>query len=94
MRKELSCSTLDDLLEVKTEGPSFSNFSADSALDLWWKDSTGRRVNQKPRKEYQKRKQSSAHAASDSEDESSETELDLETWDSLFCEGTVKDPTS
>ena len=46
-RTNLSCSTLDDLLEVKTEGPSFSNFSADSALDLWWKDSTGRRIKQK-----------------------------------------------
>ncbi len=47
-RTKLSGSTLDDLLEVKVEGPSLDNFSADAAIELWWKDSTGRRVNQKP----------------------------------------------
>ena len=83
-RTNLSCSTLNDLLEVNTEGPSLSNFLADSAVDLWWSDSSsGRRVNQKPRKEYRKRKQSSTQAASDSED-GSETELDLDIWDSWF----------
>ena len=45
-RTNLNCSTLNDLLEVKTEGPSVNNFSADAAMELWWKDSTGRRVNQ------------------------------------------------
>ena len=45
-RTNLSCSTLDDLLEVNTEGPTLSNFSADAAVDLWWSDSSsGRRVN-------------------------------------------------
>ena len=34
----LSVSTLNDLMEVKTEGPSLSNFSSDVAMDLWWKD--------------------------------------------------------
>ena len=47
-RTNLNSSTLDDLLEVKAEGPPLSGFSADAAVDLWWKDSTGRRVNQKP----------------------------------------------
>ena len=68
-----------------------SNFSADVAIELWWKESTGRRVHQKPRKEYRWRKQTSSHEAeaSASEEESSETELDLETWDDWFCEGTT-----
>ena len=82
-RTNLSCSTLDDLLEVNTEGPTLSNFSADAAVDLWWSDSSsGRRVNQKPRKEYRKRKQTStvAHTSGDSKNES-ESELDLDTWD-------------
>ena len=71
-RTNLSCSTLNDLLEVNTEGPTLSNFSADSAVDLWWSDSSsGRRVNQKPRKEYRRHKPSSTetHASSDCESE-------------------------
>ena len=36
-RTNLNCFTLNDLLEVKTEGPSVSNFSADAAMELWWK---------------------------------------------------------
>lgn len=83
-RTNLSCSTLNDLLEVNTEGPTLSNFSADSAVDLWWSDSSsGRRVNQKPRKEYRRRKESSTHVSSDSEDVS-ETELDIDAWDNWF----------
>ena len=75
-RTNLSCSTLNDLLEVNTEGPTLSNFCADSAVDLWWSDcSSGRRVNQKPRKEYRRRKQSS----STSGDSESENKLDLDT---------------
>ena len=83
-RTNLSCSTLNDLLEVNTEGPTLSNLSADSAVDLWWSDSSsGRRVNQKPRKEYRRHKPSptETHASSDCE---SETELDLDTWDDWF----------
>ena len=33
-RTNFSCSTLNDLLEVNTEGPTLSNFSADAAVDL------------------------------------------------------------
>ena len=84
-RTNLSCSTLNDLLEVKTEGPTLSNFSADAAVNLWWSDcSTGRRVNQKPRKEYRRHKQSSSTVASTSGDSESENELDLDTWDDWF----------
>ena len=54
-RTNLSCSTLNDLFGVNTEGPTLGNFSADAAVDLWWSDcSSGRRVNQKPRKEYRR----------------------------------------
>ena len=78
-RTNLSCSTLNDLLEVNTEGPTICNFSADAAIDLWWSDcSSGRRVYQKPRKEYKRRKQSSSATQGDSE---SENELDLDIWD-------------
>ena len=81
-RTNLSCSTLNDLLEVNTEGPTICNFSADAAIDLWWSDcSSGRRVNQKPRKEYKRRKQSSSATQDDSE---SENELDLDIWDDWF----------
>ena len=81
-RTNLSCSTLNDLLEVNTEGPSLNDFSADAAVDLWWSDClTGRRVNQKPRKEYcQRRKENSEH----SESEESENELELQQWDDWF----------
>ena len=51
-RTRLNTSTLDDLLEIFVEGPPFKDFSADSALELWWKDScTSRRPNQGPRKD-------------------------------------------
>ena len=74
------------MLEVNTEGPTLSNLSADTAVDLWWSDSSsGRRVNQKPRKEYRRQKQTStvAHTSGDSKNES-ESELDLDTWDDWF----------
>ena len=82
-RTNLKCSTLNDLLEVNTEGPTLSSFSADAAVDLWWGDCLhGRRVNQKPRKEYRRHSRSS-RVADDSETES-EGELDLDTWDDWF----------
>ena len=84
-RTNLSCSTLNDLLEVNTEGPTLSKFSADAAVDLWWSDcSFGRRVNQKPCKEYRRHKQSSSTVAHTSGDSESENELDLDIWDDWF----------
>ena len=78
-RINLNCSTLNDLLEVNTEGPTLKDFSADAAVDLWWTDcSSGRRVNQKPRKNYRRR------ARETSEHSESENELDLQQWDSWF----------
>ena len=86
-RTNLSCSTLNDLLEVNTEGPSLTNFSADAAVDLWWIDcSSGRRVNQKRRKEYRrhKKRNSSSTVTNTSDDSESENELDLDIWDEWF----------
>ena len=94
-RTNLSCSTLNDLLEVNTEGPTLSNFCADAAVNLWWSDcSSGRRVNQKPRKEYRKRKQSSSTVADTSDDSESENELDLDTWDDWFHTDSPDSPDS
>ena len=74
-RTNFSCSTLNDLLEVNTEGPTLNNFTADAAVDLWWSDcSSGRRVNQKLRKEYRRRQN---HELSESEESEAE-ELDLQ----------------
>ena len=39
-RTNLNVSTVNDLLEVSTEGPSLSSFSADAAIDLWWSDTS------------------------------------------------------
>ena len=38
-RTSLGSSTLSNLLEVNAEGPTLANFSADSAVNLWWSDS-------------------------------------------------------
>ena len=49
---------MNDVMEINTEGPnSLGNFTEDPAIELWWKDcSTTRRVEQRPRKKYRKRK--------------------------------------
>ena len=83
-RTSLHCSTLNDLLEINVEGPPLASFSADEAIDLWWNACTGRRPNQKPRKEYRRRKSTTTNTDSDSS--GSEPELALETLDSWFCD--------
>ena len=74
---------------MKVEGPPFSKFSADAAVELWWKDCS-RRVQQKPRKRYKKikpKQTSSAKALTDNSSESDEdsdnSEL-LTLWDDWF----------
>ena len=58
------------------------NFSRVWIEGSWWSDcSSGRRVNQKPRKEYRRHRQSSSIALDDSE---SENELGLDTWEDRF----------
>ena len=58
-RSSLCTSTLDDLMEINMEGPALESFTADSAVDLWWKDTT-RRPNQKEQKDYAPRESSSS----------------------------------
>ena len=45
-RTSLKNQTLNDLMEIKVEGPSLGQFNPDHAIDLWYKDTcTPRRVN-------------------------------------------------
>ena len=37
-RSSLLITTLNDLLEINTEGPALENFSSSAAVDLWWAD--------------------------------------------------------
>ena len=34
----LNISSMNDVTEINTEGPSLGNFTADPAIELWWKD--------------------------------------------------------
>ena len=80
--------------EIFVEGPPFKDFSADSALELWWKDScTSRRPNQGPRKVYRQRYTSSNdgnRSTSTSDSVTSDTEgqnsIALDDWDEIFLE--------
>ena len=83
-KTSLSCLTLNDLLEVNVEGPTLSDFSPDQAVDIWWSScQSGRRVDQKPRKEYHRNQKTTGEASSDFEEE---TEVDIDKWDSWFGE--------
>ena len=78
-RTSMSVSTLDDLLEIFVEGPPLDQFSADSAVELWWTSCrTTRRVNQSARKPYRQR--ASCRTAETEE----EMPLALDEWDTLF----------
>lgn len=86
-RTSLNTDTLDDLLEVFVEGPSLRDFSADSAVDLWWKDScTSRRPNQGPRKAYQEVVHLQVSGdSSESQDIGTEVStISLDDWDDGF----------
>lgn len=87
-RTNLNTSTLRDLLEIKVEGPSLSDFNAKHAVELWWKDcQTTRRVNQAPRKEYRPRVASSSGEEgplSTSTCASSSSDDTLSDWDNWF----------
>ena len=99
-RTSLNTSTLDDLLEIFVEGPPLTDFSADSAVDLWWKDCcTTRRPNQGARKPYRLQHSSrspssssdagpsSSSASEDLEPESESQEtISLNDWDDLFMQ--------
>ena len=83
-RTNLQNDTLHALLEICVEGPPLSTFSADSAVDLWWRScSTTCRVNQNPRKEYRQREK-----VNDEEDDSGSSDDEvtsfLDDWDDWF----------
>ena len=91
-RTNLHTTTLHDLFEINVEGPPLELFNADAALDIWWKDSSsGRRVNQKERQQYQPRKQLDAQGTSGDSSEagldhsiSEPLSLTLDIWDDFF----------
>ena len=90
-RTSLRTSTLDDLLEIFVEGPPLSCFSADQAVELWWRDCcTTRRVNQGPRRTYRPRRGKedlpgpSTVPDHESDSEDSEVHLALDDWDEWF----------
>ena len=75
--------TLHALLEICVEGPILSTFSADAAVDLWWKScSTTQRVNQNPRKEYRERVNDEVDGSSSSSDD--EVTSFLDDWEDWF----------
>ena len=84
-RTKLQTGTLNDLLEIYIEGPQLSEFSADHAIELWWKScNTSRRVNQHERKEY------TASSGSTSSEtlatEADKEEFSLNDWDDWFMD--------
>ena len=87
-RTNLHASTLNDLLDISIEGTTLANFSPDEAIDLWWKGcSTGRRVNQQPRKAYRPRHTSDtseSQSSSSTTDEEPDESLTLSDWNMWF----------
>ena len=83
-----SITSVNDLMEINTEGSSLSNFNAEAAVSLWWDDCANtRRINQHPRKKYKKSKSADEkghHSGSDSGSELEKQALALDVWDSWF----------
>ena len=50
-----------DLLTINIDKTDVKDFTADQSIDLWWK-AKSRRPNQRPRKQYKKRKADADHA--------------------------------
>jgi hypothetical protein len=80
-RSSLQITTLDDLMEINVEGLSLVNFSADSAVQLWWSDRR-RRPNQEARKEYRPRE---AQTEFVTDQDVTEQEFSLNDWDEWFA---------
>ena len=80
-RTNLANSTLNNLLEIHVEGLIMSKFSADQAVELWWKDcSTTSRVNQQPRQLYRLGLSSEENDSSDSDEEEIATVAEWDRW--------------
>lgn len=91
----LHSSTLTDLLEIVTQGPSLENFSPKKAVNLWGSDcATSRRVNHSQRKEYRPRigkrlseapqAGPSSSSTTSSPDHMEEETFALDEWDKWF----------
>ena len=77
-RCSLNESTLDELLRIAVEAPPLSNWHAEGALDLWYKEKAQRIEH----KEKHKRKPKSNNKDSNDEDDDSSTkELDVDDWE-------------
>ena len=80
-RTRLLTSTLDELMEIKLEGPNPENLSANDAVQLWYND-RARRPCQSTRKDYRPRAGSSSPSSTSTSVES--VSFSLEEWDQLF----------
>ena len=78
-RSSLGNETLDDLLTINTDKVNVNDFDPDHSIELWWKAKT-RRLNQNPRKQYQKKNSASTSGASASVED--ETDSDIESTQS------------
>jgi len=54
-RSLLNNQQLDDLLSLNEDVNPLDNFDANPSIDLWWQDKK-KRLNQRPRKPYRKRR--------------------------------------
>ncbi len=89
-RTNLHTSTLNDLLEIRIEGPPLSEFSPNAAVEMWWSDcQTTRRPDQKKRKSYSPRINEPITEPITTDDDG-DTEASLETilnqWDNMFVD--------
>jgi len=75
-RCSLQGGTISDLLEIHSQGPELSQFSADEAVALWYEDSR-RRTTQNPRKKYKSRQNTDTQCSEDEE----ECTDHLKEWD-------------
>ena len=91
-RSSLNNSTVNDLLMINSDCVPLKSFCADFSIDLWWRGKT-RRINQQPRKQYNKRRtlSSADEPCSSSSSQTLPTEEEemidvLEDWDDWLDE--------
>ena len=85
-RTNLNVSSMNDVMEINIEGPCLGNFTADLSIELWWKDcSTARRVEQRPRKKYRKRKVDKSDKSNEESSSEEEEILALQSWDNWLA---------
>ena len=82
IKDDLKCSlnesTLDELSRIAVQAPPLSDWNAEGALDLWYKEKV-RRIEHKGK--YKRKPKRSIYKDSNDEDEYSNTlELDFDDW--------------